>query len=47
MSATDDDYDPYAGLNIDLCLEVDAINLNTSNLKKQMMIMIHMKYLCD
>ena len=31
MSATDDDYDPYAGLNLDLCLEVDAINLNTSS----------------
>lgn len=28
MSSTDDGYDPYAGLNIDLCLEVDAIDLN-------------------
>jgi hypothetical protein len=31
ISATDDDYDPYAGLNVDLCLEVDAIDLNNSN----------------
>jgi len=31
MSATDDDYDPYAGINLDLCLEVDAIDLNTSS----------------
>ncbi|CAF1093053.1 unnamed protein product [Rotaria sordida] len=31
MSTTDDGYDPYAGLNIDLCLEVDAIDLNNTN----------------
>ncbi|CAF3409687.1 unnamed protein product [Rotaria sp. Silwood1] len=31
MSTADDDYDPYAGLNIDLCLEVDAIDLNNTN----------------
>jgi len=31
MSTTDDDYDPYAGLNLDLCLEVDAIDLNSSS----------------
>ena len=31
MSTKDDDYDPYAGLNIDLCLEVDAIDLNNSS----------------
>jgi hypothetical protein len=31
ISATDDDYDPYAGLNVDLCLEVDAIDLNVSS----------------
>ena len=31
MSTIDDDYDPYAGLNIDLCLEVDAIDLNNGN----------------
>ncbi len=31
MSTTDDDYDPYAGLNVDLCLEVDAIDLNNTN----------------
>lgn len=31
MSTTDDGYDPYAGLNIDLCLEVDAIDLNNAN----------------
>ena len=31
MSSTDDGYDPYAGLNIDLCLEVDAIDLNNGS----------------
>jgi hypothetical protein len=31
MSASDDDYDPYAGLNLDLCLEVDALDLNASS----------------
>ena len=31
MSSKDDDYNPYAGLNIDLCLEVDAIDLNSGN----------------
>ena len=31
MSATDDDYDPYAGLNLDLCLEVDAVETNNDN----------------
>ncbi|CAF2151613.1 unnamed protein product [Rotaria magnacalcarata] len=31
MSTTDDGYDPYAGLNIDLCLEVDAIDLNNTS----------------
>ena len=31
MSTADDAYDPYAGLNIDLCLEVDAIDLNQGN----------------
>ncbi|CAF1546371.1 unnamed protein product, partial [Adineta steineri] len=31
MSTADDDYDPYAGLNVDLCLEVDAIDLNNTN----------------
>ncbi|UJR38284.1 hypothetical protein I4U23_030956 [Adineta vaga] len=30
MSTTDDGYDPYAGLNVDLCLEVDAIDLNNT-----------------
>jgi hypothetical protein len=31
MSTADDDYDPYAGINLDLCLEVDAIDLNVSS----------------
>ncbi|CAF0859754.1 unnamed protein product [Adineta steineri] len=31
MSVTDDDYNPYSGINIDLCLEVDAIDLNNSS----------------
>lgn len=30
-STTDDGYDPYGGINIDLCLEVDAIDLNNGN----------------
>lgn len=31
MSTTDDGYDPYAGLNVDLCLEVDALDLNNTS----------------
>ena len=31
MSATDDDYDPYASFHVDLCLEVDAIDLNSTS----------------
>jgi len=31
MSSTNDDYDPYAGLNVDLCLEVDTIDTNNTN----------------
>jgi len=31
MSATDDNYDPYGHLNLDLCLEVDSIDLNASS----------------
>ena len=31
MSTTDDGYDPYAGLNVDLCLEVDAMDLNNTD----------------
>jgi hypothetical protein len=31
MSSTDDNYNPYGDLNLDLCLEVDAIDLNQTN----------------
>lgn len=35
MSTADEAYDPYAGLNIDLCLEVDAIDLNQGSNSNQ------------
>jgi hypothetical protein len=30
-STTDDNYDPYSSQNLELCLEVDAMNLNNSS----------------
>jgi hypothetical protein len=44
-STTDDNYDPYNNLNLDLCLEVDAIDLNASQQTND--DYDHMKSLCE